>query len=148
MSDKTMVMKSMKVLDFNFRVTSANDKKDVNGPLSPDEINITQGFKKIDDSSAEVYLQATVGEPSGVGFPFFLSASICGLFYLPDYEKDSDGLFYMKNSTISILYPYLRSLVAELTSISGFPTIHLPVINTLQAFGDLTISKKNEKPKK
>jgi len=148
MSGKTMVMKSMKVLEFTFHANSDTDKKIGKMISSNDKINVTQGFKKIDDSSANVYLRATIGEPNNDGFPFFLSASICGLFELPNYEKDPDDLFYMKNSTISILYPYLRSLVAEISNMSGFTAINLPIINTLQAFGDLTVDEKTQNPKK
>jgi preprotein translocase subunit SecB len=63
--------------------------------------------------------------------PFYVSVRLQGFFEL-DNEEQAQPLMQM-NAT-SILYPYLRSTVTILTSLSNINPVILPTINLAQMF--------------
>ena len=44
--------------------------------------------------------------------------------------------FFAKQSTVTILFPYLRSFISTITLQAGIPAINLPVINVVEALKD------------
>ena len=75
-----------------------------------------------------------------IPMPFTLKVEVSGIFQLKNWENNSLDL--MKTNTIAILYPFLRALVATLTSNANVPPYILPVFNVVSWF------EKNEKKKK
>lgn len=61
--------------------------------------------------------------------PFKIDAKIGGLFYLKDYEKDEFNKSIMTKNTLSILFPFLRSLVSNLTLSANYPAYILPIMD-------------------
>ncbi|HCT3152192.1 TPA: protein-export chaperone SecB [Staphylococcus aureus] len=98
------------------------------------EISINEEvFADIDISKEEdvaiITLQAKLKETSDV--PFSFDASIVGYF---EYNsEESDGIQFkefLKTNAIAILFPYLRSIVSELTGKSNrFLSYNMPVRN-------------------
>jgi preprotein translocase subunit SecB len=139
MNEKTMKLNSFQVLNFAFEAVPNSNNSPTTLPVGT---KISNAFQKIDASTAKVFLKAEIGDFAKPKPPYSLSVSICGTFEFPNFETDPNGLFFMKNNTISILYPYLRSLVSQITSLSGFPVINLPIINTVEVFGDQVAKSK------
>lgn len=85
-----------------------------------------------EEESAVITLKAKVNERENV--PFSFEASIVGYF---EYNKEaSDGIEFekfLKTNAIAILFPYLRSLVSDITAKSNkFPNYNMPVRNISQ----------------
>lgn len=72
-------------------------------------------------------------------FPMDLLVVVKALFKLTELNEDEDNKDiedFLKYQGVHILYPYLRSTVSALTSISMFPPIVLPIINSRTLFKD------------
>ncbi|GGB85290.1 protein-export chaperone SecB [Staphylococcus nepalensis] len=82
-----------------------------------------------DEETAIITLRAKLDENENV--PFSFEVSIVGYFEFD--EKESDGIDFrdlLKTNAVAILFPYLRSIVSELTGKSNrFPNYNMPVRN-------------------
>lgn len=87
---------------------------------------------KLDDNNALVTLVFDV--PSSNELPFALHVEINGSFELEKWESDSISMTLMKDNASSILFPYLRHAVSDITSISGIPPYIMPVQNVTNLF--------------
>lgn len=62
-----------------------------------------------------------------------VSVTIIGIF---EYNQEDDGIGFndlLSSNAIAILYPYLRSIISELTNKSNtYPNFNLPVMNVVQ----------------
>jgi preprotein translocase subunit SecB len=122
----------MYVRHFNYMFNQQDFPKDVQDLKSP---AILHHFEKIDQNTAKVEIRVIFqikGQPS-----YFLDVAVGGIFSCPNFEKDAKRESFMKNTTIAILYPYLRSTALSLSGIAEMPQALLPIINTYNAFGDL-----------
>ena len=97
-------------------------------------------FKKIDKDHCKVTIGLFIEQMEDIPMPFTLKVEVSGIFQLKDWENNSLDL--MKTNTIAILYPFLRALVATLTSNANVPPYILPVFNVISWF------EKNEKKEK
>ena len=104
-----------------------------------DRIAFYHRFLERSKDTAETDLRVVVGEDAG--FPFTMEVVVSGIFRVSDYASSDEGLFLMKNTSITVLYPYLRSAVANLCALAGVKPITLPVIDTLSFFGNQTQKK-------
>ncbi len=60
--------------------------------------------------------------------PFEMNLEIAGLFELVDGEtKDIDS--FMNNNAVSIIFPYLRSIISNVMSSMMLPPIILPIVD-------------------
>lgn len=92
----------------------------------------------ISDTSAEVTLTANIGDVSNISSPFEVSCSIVGLFNFNELESNNQ-LFetFLKQNAVAILFPYLRSLVSEISLKSNeYPSLIMPVINVVKLLED------------
>ncbi len=137
-SNKNPVMKIVSVYTEGFSFSKSKEFKfEKNGkPDWPLEPKVTQSFEKLSDDIGKVTISVSI--PGGDKFPFSLEATEAGIFELPGFEKSDKSLFLMRNNTLAIVYPYLRSLVSSVSSLGGFPPLILPAINTFSKFGDQT----------
>lgn len=71
-------------------------------------------------------------------FPIDILVSLKAVFTLENVEKDDEKDIenFLKLQGVHILYPYMRSTVSSLTSISMLPPIVLPIINAMNMFND------------
>lgn len=65
--------------------------------------------------------------------PFQLDISITGTFKMNNYEGMEDGLIdkLVNENTITILFPYLRSLITSVTANANINPLILPPVNIL-----------------
>jgi preprotein translocase subunit SecB len=63
--------------------------------------------------------------------PFELKVSMVGHFTYQEQEGEDTVVkdHILQENTVSILFPFLRSIVAALTSNANIPTLMLPVMN-------------------
>lgn len=63
--------------------------------------------------------------------PFDLIVSLTGHFALEDDEVVSENQkeTILKNNTVAILFPFLRAIVASITTAANIPPLVLPVMN-------------------
>ncbi|EAF1263095.1 protein-export chaperone SecB [Listeria monocytogenes] len=82
--------------------------------------------------NAIVELSSEIGDKIEEDQPFYLDLTIAGLFEYNGGKESSSEEFddYLKQNAIAILFPYLRSMISDITSKSNqFPTYTLPVMN-------------------
>lgn len=65
--------------------------------------------------------------------PFAIDVMVEGVFTLQDVD---DPVSAMKVNGVAILFPYLRSIVSMLSTISGINPVVLPTINLVKMFED------------
>jgi preprotein translocase subunit SecB len=86
--------------------------------------------------SADVIVGVKIGEElKDEDIPFIIEIILRGSFtfdYKEDKEKKEEIINFYKQNAIAILFPYLRSLVTDLTSKSDHPPIMLPTINIIK----------------
>lgn len=82
-----------------------------------------------EQETAIITLRAKLEENENV--PFSFEVSIVGYFEFD--EKESDGIEFrefLRTNAVAILFPYLRSIVSDLTGKSNrFPNYNMPVRN-------------------
>ena len=84
------------------------------------------------------------GEKKTKNLPFTLDLIYYGLFEIKD---GSDKKLINQLTDINcpaIIFPYVRETVADLTRRSGFPPLHLPVINFVKAAKNKEDNKKKK----
>ncbi|OCS87303.1 protein-export chaperone SecB [Caryophanon latum] len=72
------------------------------------------------------------------GMPFQLQIDITGHFHLINESGEIDEKSIEIN-TLSILFPYVRSLITTITANANVPTLVLPLLNIIQ-----TLEQNNE----
>lgn len=80
---------------------------------------------------ANVKLTAVVLAEKDQNQPFCMEVEIVGFFeYVPEESEDISFKDYLMTNAIAILFPYLRTIIADITTRSNeFPTLTLPVAN-------------------
>ncbi len=88
----------------------------------------------ISENSIQENLRANVcfnDKPSSEGAKLLLEVEICGRFETTEKWEDR-----WENNALAILFPYIRTIVSTITSISGREPILLPTVNINQLFDD------------
>jgi|SRR5690625_138856 len=116
------------------------------------EYNLNSNFSPSEDSSLEldfdieaiisyeddqdfITLKSSVGDNENLNCPFIINVEITGIFEFDgdDHSRES----FLKTSGTATLFPYLRSLISEMSSISNvFPTFRIPLINVMEYLQD------------
>jgi preprotein translocase subunit SecB len=115
--------------------------------LSP-KINYNLRYQNDSLQSAEIDLSVSLGDKYLEKNSFFVKAKIRGYFIVQgDILKDPEKVirFYKENG-IAILFPYIRSLISDLTSKGSEIPIILPTINIVEMIRkhERNISKKKD----
>lgn len=105
------------------------------------DYSLSHRFIEMDDNTGRTDLRFQITESAKVGF--VADVIVSAIFEVENYKENSDGLYLMKNTAITILYPYLRNAVSQLCSFAGVAKVMLPVIDTIQTFGDQTVQSGN-----
>lgn len=94
--------------------------------LSPD-ILFKLAMNK-DKTKANIYIGIKLGSEKNL--PFIVEAIVRGDFEITNSELEEEEIkkFYLQNGT-AILFPYVRSIITDLTSKSNHNPIILPTIN-------------------
>lgn len=92
--------------------------------------NLEINPQSIDD--AIIHLGIEIGDRSLEGSSFYVNAKIAGHFEMhqrAEDMKEEDILAYYKINAVAILFPYLRSIVSDISSKGSEGPIILPTMN-------------------
>lgn len=95
-----------------------------------------QATNEIENNNIIVNLSVTVGSLEDESMPFEASCSVQGKFeYKPEEDENNIGVdTFVRNNAVAILYPYVRAIIATLTTSSNeFPGYNMPTINVSEA---------------
>ena len=95
--------------------------------------NFTRSIKKINEDVCDVSLMFIINDSDDFPTPFTMKITITGTFKLKDWES-KDNIDFIKTNAVAIVYPFLRSLVATITSNANIPSYILPVFNIAAYF--------------
>lgn len=108
----------IKSINFEYNLDSKDDKFTLDFSLTPN-------FIELDDKSLVVELLVDVFKEKDKCYPFSLELEIVGFFTCENMDINS-----YKPNTLAILYPYVRSLVTNITANANVAPLILPTINT------------------
>lgn len=100
-----------------------NQKLDIKPQFSR-QVRKSNDNPKLNLISLSVKITSTEEEPK----PFNLSAAVVGIFELAEVPDAQDERSFVIDAT-KLLYPYLRSVVTNLTAQAYISPLNLPVIN-------------------
>ena len=109
-------------------------------PYNPEEESLSPDFSyKIqkneeDSKEAVVYLTFNIGDEMLRDSSIYVSVTIAGEFVVFGEEDEEQIDMLYKVNAIAILYPYLRSIVSEITSKGTSSPIILPTMNIAAMF--------------
>lgn len=69
-------------------------------------------------------------------FPVDLYVDFRGLFEFENIENEENITEFLKFQAVDIMYPYLRSIITNLTTTAMLPPIILPIIDTSKLFNN------------
>lgn len=124
-------MKKLKFSNYKVNKLAFEEKGEYSNNI---KVTINSDVDKNDEDNAVVSLLCKVESDDGL---FNLAISISGDFTVEDDENDSniDGvtndILFQRNS-ISILFPYLRAAISQVTSMGSGDPIVLPPMNVLE----------------
>ena len=98
-------------------------------------VNIARMAEKVFESSIEFKAEATID----TGVVYDLELAYAGLFQIDNMPEQMLEPFLLVNAP-SLLFPYLRRLVQDLTREGGFPPLVLDPID----FGSLYVNRQRE----
>lgn len=85
-----------------------------------------------DENKYDVYLSVEIPSSEEHPMPFQLKVALVGHFAFHDPEgkvSPENKDYILQKNTVSILFPFLRSIVASLTTNANIPTLVLPIMN-------------------
>lgn len=80
----------------------------------------------------DVFLSVEIQSTEEHPLPFHLKAALVGHFVFCDPEgkaSPENKEYILQKNTVSILFPFLRAIVASLTTNANIPTLVLPIMN-------------------
>lgn len=113
--------------------------------LSP-EFDYAIKLDKDNPSDALVELGITIGDEHITELPLYVRGRIVGRFELKTdstLSKDDISNFLQVNA-VAILYPYLRSLISDVTSKGSEAPVILPTINVVEMMKKKGDAKQNQ----
>lgn len=125
--------------NFSFR---ENPNFDINSEELDVDFNPKAAVNIIDDENiALVELSCTLGEESKSTCPFLGEVAVTGLFRVEFDKSDKEDVelanYFLSQNTITILFPYLRSFVADMTlRTNKFPAFIIPPFNVVEMVKD------------
>jgi len=132
-----MEMKNKKYITLNFKryMVSKIDFKynpEFSGGKGKMDINFGH-WVAIKNDQAQVTLRCTLfRNAKKEEKPFDLEVHMTGFFSFKGELEGEELKKLISNRGLSILFPYMRALITNITGSSGFPPIVLPIINVNQ----------------
>lgn len=124
----------------NYIVTKASYfiNKEFDPPKDSDDLSVDfdiQAIVKMNGDDSEITLIAEVGNAEDSESPFVINVEIVGLFSFEGNDENKTD--FMIPNSIAVLFPYLRSIVSELSVKSNiFPDYRLPLLNIYKFLED------------
>jgi len=79
-----------------------------------------------------IKIETTMENP----FPINLTISLRGVFEFDNVFNENEITEFLKKEAVEILYPYLRTLVTNVTTMALLPPIVLPIVDVSKLFPD------------
>lgn len=95
--------------------------------------SITRNINTIDDTHVAVELVYEIINSEEHPFPIDVRVSLTGIFDLSNIPQNAVEHF-LKYQAVQILYPYVRTMVTNITASSFMPPIIPPVIDVMKLF--------------
>lgn len=109
---------------FSNRIDKVNEENFELKPL------FRRRIAKISDTEYNVGLDFTIGNEADEMTPFSIEVSMIGHFELNSEELSEELKNDLLNkNAVAILFPFLRSIIASITTSANIPPLILPVIN-------------------
>lgn len=134
MGSSKLILKKYEVKKLEFEI---KESKQTVFKLSP---KIQCEIKRI-DNTLDVILGCHIESSNEEVAPFNLTAVINGVF---EEMQEEDQFIDFKENAVAILYPYLRSLVASVTTLCEVATLNLPIVNVTEYLQDKNIVRNDE----
>jgi preprotein translocase subunit SecB len=126
----------MKDYQFYLQQFTCEDIRFSKLPVHPSEqtMQITPNIKVNHQREGQSLSVNLIVEIAQKGLPFALSVNMLGLFLLENADIAEEKLARIARvNCASILFPFVREVVADLTRRGGFPSLLLPPINFVTA---------------
>ena len=117
-----------KVAEFSFKSTPVTDGQH-EFELHP---HFQHHIVDCGENNYDVHLSIDITSTEEHPMPFQLTVSLVGRFTFHDPEEEVSAAnkdYILKKNTVSILFPFLRSIVATITTNANIPTLLLPIMN-------------------
>ena len=106
----------------------------VNGGNSQEVIEVNPKFEiNYDKNETRIIVNLTI-EFSNLNIPFTFDIGIVGFFDFNFDTKDENMESVVNINCASLLYPFLRETIADITRRAGFPSLILPPVNFVQLY--------------
>lgn len=92
------------------------------------ELNINNANKKVSDEAYEVVLSITATVKNNEKTAFLVEVQQAGIFNISGFPEN-DMKYILGSQCMTILFPYAREVVSDLTSRGGFPPLLLNPVN-------------------
>lgn len=123
---KDLKFKNPQLLDLSFKMNS-NFNKEVYEGFG--ETNVQIENQVTDNTSEElVFLTIRLGEETEK-FPFFMEVKMSSVFSWDDSVEEQTKKSLLDVNAPAILYSYIRPIISNITSASGYPPFILPFMN-------------------
>lgn len=109
-------------------------KSGINYKLNP---SFGKGIKKVNENIYDLYLSFSLHDDGENLSPYDIDMEIVGEFEIKDGDENEKESF-MNLNAVSILFPYLRSILSSSMSSMMTPPIVLPIVDAKELF-----NKKN-----
>ena len=110
-----------------------NHLKGRNFKLQP---KISRKTGKVKDNVFFTALILEVTSTSEQPFPIDVTIDFRGIFQFNPGENQEAILEFLKNGAVEMMFPYLRSILTNLTTTAMLPPIILPIIDIIKLFPD------------
>ncbi|MCK1976089.1 protein-export chaperone SecB [Jeotgalicoccus huakuii] len=110
-------------------------------PTDDGEVDLDPSFDIVinkTEKEAIVDMNFSVGSMTDKTSPFCIKVCISGIFFYNVNEAEDEPFeSFLKTNAVAILFPYLRQIVSNLTTVTNeFPTFILPVMNIVKYLED------------
>ena len=127
--------KNLSTLKFeNYIVENVEFKANLNysGEKREIDIDLDNSYHVEEDNFISILELEVFPKAEENDFPFNMKVKLIGLFKVDINEKDSVKNSFIEKNSITILFPYLRSIVSTYTANSNIVTTILPPINVIK----------------
>ena len=126
------------VTDFKFE----RKLDSINAVFNPEEFKFHFEREVRENGENEVLISLRFVHDFDENNPFSMLITVNGIFQMEKWKSNSDKRFIMIENTTTILFPYLRNLVSDMSANAlGKPFI-LPIMNTFALFNNQSEENK------
>lgn len=95
---------------------------------------LTRKIGKINDNNFYTDLILKINHTDENPFPVNIKISFRAIFEFNDIDNQKEVEIFLKIQAVHIMYPYLRSMLTNLTNTAMMPPLILPIIDASQIF--------------